>query len=246
MTEPDPPNQPEGDSPRAEPPPVPLAPPATVLPATPPGPRSRGEADADPLSARELARVLWRPDLLVEYTLGRHRSLLENLARREALVAVVAMLLLTGLAATVPYGLCSPARNPWKIAVLFTGSLLLCVPSLHVFAQYLGIRRSVLQNLALGLLITSTAGLVLFGFFPIIWFIDLTTDAAEAKIVSVQSISLGLLAVAWLMGVIHMGRCLVLPRSLHRPRDGMALLVLVWLGLLIFVTYRMARFLELL
>jgi hypothetical protein len=199
----------------------------------------------EPFSAAELRRAFVRPHLIVEYVLGGRDRLASNLSSAQALGLLVGLLLVTSLAATIPYGVLSPARNVWKVAVLYTGSLLICFPCLHVFAQFLGFRYRVEQNLALSLVITSAAGLFTFGFFPIIWFIDFSTDADVALTVSVAGLSVWLLAVSLLMGIVQMGRCLMPRNGLAGQRRAFGWLVALWMPVLVFITYRMARVLAL-
>ena len=134
-------------------------------------------AKAEPFSERELMQALARPHRIIECVLGGKERLAANLTSGQALGWLVLLLLATSLLSTIPYGAFSPTRTFWKIAVLYTGSLLLCFPCLHTFAEFLGFRLGLGRTFALALVITSVAGLFTFGFFPIIWFIDFTTQA---------------------------------------------------------------------
>ena len=87
---------------------------------------------------------------MVEYILGGADRLARSLAEGRALWAIAAVLMAASVLATVPYGLLSPAASPWKIATLFTGSLLICFPCLYVFGQFLGFKLDLAQNLAPG------------------------------------------------------------------------------------------------
>ena len=128
---------------------------------------------------------------------------------------------------------------------LYTGSLGICFPCLHVFSQFLGFWFGFTQNLVLALLVTSVAAAFSLGFFPIIWFIDVTTHASADAAVDPARLSAILLAASLVMGVIQMFRCL-------GTRDGMAadarlfpFLIAGWLGLLVFITSRMGTVLSL-
>jgi len=203
-------------------------------------------AEAEPFSGWELRRALLRPYLIIEYVLGGRQRLARNLADGRSVWLLAGLLLAAGVVATIPYGALSPVRSFWKIAVLYTGSLLLCFPCLHVFTQFFGFRSSLGRDLALSLVITSVAGLFTFGFFPIIWFIDYSTRADPNAAVSPADLSVFLLGVSLLMGIVHMGRCLVVRRLADREAWSLLLLILLWIPLLIFIHYRMACLLELL
>ena len=205
-----------------------------------------GGPPVQPFSPEELRVAFLRPHRIVELILGRKERLARNLWQGRSLWVLALLLLLTSVVSTIPYGALSPTRSFWKIAILYTGSLLICFPCLHVFAQFLGFRLDLSQNFSLALVITSVAGLFTFGFCPIIWFIDYTTQYGAGKVVSPGGLSVFLLGFSLLMGIVHMGRCLLLQNG--RARDVALLWVLIglWLPLLTFITYRMARVLGLL
>ncbi|MDP6507161.1 MAG: hypothetical protein QF886_26275, partial [Planctomycetota bacterium] len=136
----------------------------------------------------------------------------------------------------------SPVGNYWKIAVLYTGSLLICFPCLQVFTQFIGYRFGLAQMLSLALVISGVAGLFSFGFIPIIWFIDFSTEAGTTAALSPRWLSTFLLAVSLVMGVIHMLRLLI---GSEQAKGFFPMLISFWLALLAFITYRMVYFLDL-
>jgi hypothetical protein len=208
--------------------------------------RAAPRRESAPFSDDELRRALLRPDLAMECALGGRERLTRNLAEGRGMWWLAGLLMATSLLAAVPYGVVAPRARFWNIAVLYTGSLLICFPCLHVFSQFLGMRFRLAQNLVLALLITSVAGLFTFGFFPIIWFIDATTQATRDTQIVPADLSVLLLAVSLAMGMVQMGRCLVAPNGLGRKAKQFPVLMAFWLVLLVFITYRMATVLALL
>jgi len=205
-----------------------------------------GAAPAEPFSDDELRRAFVRPDLAAEVALGGAERLCRNLAEARGLWWLAGLLLATSLVAAVPYGAVPPTASFWRIAALFTGSLAICFPCLHVFSQFLGFRLRLSQNLALSLVLTSVAGLFTLGFFPIVWFIAATVDAAPGSLVQPKGLSVMLLTLSLVMGMVQMGRCLVSRHGLSRQARPFPALMSVWLVLLAFITYRMALVLALL
>lgn len=195
------------------------------------------------LSGEELRRALVRPDLIFEYVLASRHRLRENLITARGIWWLAAMLLSVSLVSTVPYGAVSPIRSFWKVAVLFVGSVLICLPCLHVFSQFLGMRIDLGKTLALALIITSVAGLFTFGFAPIIWFIDYTTEAGPDAAITPRGLSVFLLCFSLLMGIGRMVTCLPVRRAKDAP--WLPLLMIPWIALTVFITCRMARLLEL-
>ena len=156
---------------------------------------------------------------------------------------LAAMLLSVSLVSTVPYGAISPVRSFWKVAVLFAGSVLICFPCLHVFSQFLGLPGGPGRYLALALMISGVAGLFTFGFAPIIWFIDYTTEAGPDAAVTPYGLSGFLLIFSLVMGIGRMVSCL--PMASGKETLCLPLLIIHWVALMAFITYRMARLLEL-
>jgi len=197
---------------------------------------------ATPFSDRELRLAAIRPHRIAEYVLGQKERLSKNVGEEQNLPFLVLLLTLCGIVSAVPYGAAPPVRGAWKIALLYMGSLVICFPSLFVFAQYLGLRLTLAQNAVLALIVGSVAGLFTFGFFPIIWFIDYTTSSTAS--ITSRHLSSVLLSVSFLLGSVHM------LRYMNLSEDGVQsgwqrALVGCWVCLLAFITYRMASLLEL-
>ena len=193
--------------------------------------------------ALELRRSLVRPHTILEIVLAERGRLVATVCKHSNLTVLVAVMVATSIAFTVPFALVRGPRQAADIAALFLGSTLLCFPSLQVFSSYLGVRATVAQNLALTLLVPSAAALFCFGFFPIYWFLDATM--AEGSAVSAGAIAIGLLTVSLVLGLAHLNRCLLVDSALSGLRSSWPLLV-GWQSLLVFITYRMAVALQIL
>ena len=196
-----------------------------------------------PFDDAELRLLLHKPSRALQVVLAERQRLAASIAAARTPWLLVLVLLGCTVLTALPYGCVLGLAAWWKIAALFGGSVLLCFPSLQVFGSYLGSRMLPVQNLALALVISAVAALFTLGFFPIVWFLDLTMrggdwiDGAQASVV--------LLAVALLAGIGQLAHCVALDRSL-RPLPSSYLMLLVWQLLVTFVTWRMARALGLL
>ncbi len=207
--------------------------------------RSRSSGPAEPLgdagrplSPGEMRRALVRPDLMAAQVLGSVDRLAGNFSTGESLGLLTVVLAATSLVAAVPFGAFSPVGSFWKVSVLFTGSLLICLPSLHVLLQFLGFRITLVRNLSLSLVITATAALFTLGLCPIVWFIDLTTRAGDDSVVTPAGLTRALLGLSLLLGIVQMRRCLA--ASSLGDGGGMRYAIFAWVPLLVFIVWRMA------
>ena len=219
----------------------------TTLP--PPFPPADGAAiaaapePAAPFAAAELRTCLVRPQRMLDVVLVERGRLVASVLQPANAIALTAALLVCAVAFAVPFGLVEGVRRGGHVAMLFLGSVLLCFPSLQVFGSYLGVRLSIAQNLAIALLIPSAAALFTFGFFPIHWFL-LWTMSADASLTT-SGVRISLLAVSLLLGLSHCNRCLFLDPNLKAFRSNWPLWI-AWQALLLFITWRMARALDML
>jgi hypothetical protein len=197
-------------------------------------------APAEPFSAGDLWRAAVRPHLLVEYVLGNKDRLASTVSCGSAAWTLAGLLMVASVLATIPYGLLSPTGSAWKVAAVFTWSLLICFPALYVFGQFLGLGLSMGRSLALAMVLAGTAGLFTFGFFPIIWFLTFSIRADAASAVSPRDLSAVLLCVSMLMGIVQMLRCLTACEALSKRFPVAPVVFVPWILLLIFITYRMA------
>ena len=218
-----------------QPPSVPSAAGAAIAAGTP-------VPDA-PFTTAELRSCLVRPQRLLDVVLVERGRLVASVLQPANAIALAAALLVCAVAFAVPFGLVEGVRRGGHVAMLFLGSVLLCFPSLQVFGSYLGVRLSIAQNLAIALLIPSAAALFTFGFFPIHWFL-LWTMSADASLTT-SGVRIALLAVSLLLGLSHCNRCLFLDPNLKAFRSSWPLWI-AWQALLLFITWRMARALDML
>lgn len=201
-------------------------------------------AAAAPYSAAELKAVLRRPHKVVEVVLAERGRLAASLSDRRSLGLLAVVLFLASVIFALPYGAVLEPDQLWRIVQLFAGSALICFPALHVFGAFLGFRVDIGQSLALTLIITSVSALFSLGFFPILWFLrTVMSDEASAEVL--HGISVGLLVISFGAGLAHVLRCMSDPATGRPFGSGFAVVVAIWQCLLVFITYRMALFLEL-
>ena len=201
--------------------------------------RHKEKASAVPFDAAELRTVFVRPLRVLDIVFSDRKRLAETIAEGKVVHLLTAVLLYGSVLFALPYGAVLAREDFWKVAVVFVGSLGICLPSLQVFGSYVGLRIGTGQNLALGLVITSVAALFTFGFFPILWFLRATM--LEDSTVTPSHLSVILLVFSLLAGIVHLYRCL--PRFVGAVSTYVAL-TLFWQVLFIFITHRMARLLE--
>lgn len=197
-----------------------------------------------PFSRQELNRTFAMPFRLLEVVLAERGRLVANIAGKKELIRLAVAMLLGSVMFALPYGAVLDPGRCWDIAVLFVGSMVICLPSLQVFSAYLGVTITFTQNLALALIITTASALFCFGFFPILWFLR-STMAEDSGVVTAEHISIGLLTISLIAGISQLNRCVFIDKALSKMRSN-PLLLLFWQGLLVFITYRMATVLEIL
>ncbi len=211
----------------------PAAPSPAVPAATPPA--------ATPISDGELQALLRSPGRAFDLLLGSRARLAATIGDERPPLGLCLALLVGTLVASVPFGLVHGGAALWKIAALFGGSVLLCWPSLQVFAAYLGSRLRPAQSLALALMIAAVASLFTLGFAPILWFLQVTMEHGDH--VDAKDAATGMLALAMLAGLLQLARCAGEDVRLRAHRSFG--LLLVWQLLVVFVALRMARALDL-
>ncbi len=192
------------------------------------------EAPPRPFDDREMWALYNRPHALLDVVLAQWPRLVATVREDHHTRLLAAAMLAASLLCTLPYGMVVGIDAAWRIPALFLGSLLICFPALHVFAAYIGGRNTLGQNLALALVMSTTAGFFTLAFAPIVWFLG-ATSADQASIGAGQ-LSAAFLAVAFLGGLGHLNRC-VWARG---ESAGGRFVVMTWQILLGFITLRMA------
>lgn len=199
-------------------------------------------ADAAPFDTRELRAVALRPHRALDLVLVERARLAKTIAGGENLLLLIAILLATSVLAALPFGAVLGPHRVLRVAALNVGSVALCFPALHVWSGYLGCKNRLGQDLVLALLVSAVAGLFALSFAPIVWFVRLTTSPGS---ISVGSVSAGLMALSVLAGVVHLARTVGEQARALSPTRGHRLVMVAWIGLLLFVVQRMAGYLEL-
>ena len=226
-----------------------LTPPATpeppFPPSAPPSRRPSPPTPPTPWTAAELARALRRPDELLEIVLGGPERLALHAREGIGLAPLLRLLLVAATLFAIPYGCVFGIAAWWKIALLYLGSTLLCVPSLHVFATYLGLGVRLAPLLLLALALPAVAALFTAGFAPILGFLKWTMGtASRGDSISWRDLSDWLLSAALLAGVGQLWRCLA-AAPFARRSGGFAWLLAPWLLVFLYVLARMATVLGL-
>jgi FtsH-binding integral membrane protein len=195
---------------------------------------------AEPLTDADLAGVWRTPHRIAEIFLGRWRAIADYIWKTPAPVRLLALQLVIGVLAALAYGLVWDAERPWSIAALYGGSVLLCVPALHVFGCYFGGARRATQDLAMALTLSTTAALFTFGFAPVLWFLKATMHSGTDGI-AVPVLSVTLLAAAFVAGLGQLARTV----GRGPVSASQSLLVGCWGLLVAAICWRMAQVLEL-
>lgn len=215
--------------------------PETML-ASPP-PRHPTPTLPAPLESREIREAMIKPHLSVEVLLSDPYRLVATLPERSATLWLALLTACASVLCAVPFGLVLGLERFWQVAVLFFGSQLICLPSLHVFSLFVGCRVSLAQSFVFGTMVSAVAALFSLGFAPIAWFLSATMPA-DGSALAGHYINLLLLTASLGAGLVHLGRCLA---AGYRRRIGPHPWVLAgWTVLLLFITYRMAGTLGLL
>jgi hypothetical protein len=195
-----------------------------------------------PFSGAELRRLFVAPQRALELFVSERRRLAVTIASGNRLGLVLLGLLLVSAVFVVPFAAVPGLDRIWRVPALFLGSLAICFPALHIIGAYFGSRCSVYQNLCLSLIITAVAALFTVAFAPILWFFHATM--AAGAMVTTGQLFVVFLAVALLAGIVHLGRVLLADRAMRRLGVASLLSLYLWQHLLAFITYRMARVLD--
>ena len=113
------------------------------------------------------------------------QRLIEAIARDEGLTPASVILLLWGLVFHALYGLAMSLFGGWEVAIMGAAkapliavcSILLCMPSLYVFASVGGLPISVSQAFALASCVVAMVGLLLLGLTPVAWLFSVSTNS---------------------------------------------------------------------
>lgn len=194
--------------------------------------------DQSPHSLEELQRALREPHQLLRLVLVQKERLHHSIARDGHLWWLVGSLALGTLLYAIPFGAVLGPSQFWRISALLLGPIAICVPSLHVVGAFIGSRLQLSQTLALCLVIAAVASLFTFGFFPIIWFLGATMETSS--LITPGGMAVFLLCVSQLAGVVQFLRSQRAVALLREFKVTFQVLLVGWLFLHSFITFRLA------
>lgn len=186
----------------------------------------------------ELNTATWNPVAAIDVILAQHERWTANVVEKHDQGRMVTLLLMWAVVFALPYGLVLSLPQVGHIAMLFLGSVALCLPSLHVVSAYLGLRVHVMQSLAFAAVVATVASIFSFAFAPILWFLHATTDGGESQ-ATLAALSGLLLSLAALAGAGHGMRSLRFAGGID-GRATFGIVVLLWQVLLLFIGVRMS------
>jgi hypothetical protein len=105
----------------------------------------------------------------------------DRVAERSVALLVVAAVMCAAYGAVLGLfgGGLQPLLAAAKLPIIVIGSALLCTPTLYVFNALGGSRLGYLQTVALALLFSAAASMMLIAFAPIAWFFGVSTEGAS-------------------------------------------------------------------
>jgi hypothetical protein len=194
--------------------------------------------EPQPFSRQELSAMLRAPLRMADLVLGERRRLVANIAQEHRLPSL--LLVLAGATAgfALPFGAVLGPAHFWRVAALLLGGLAICVPSLHVFGRYLGARLSGAQTLSVSLAATAVVSLFTLAFAPIVGFLRVTMTSSRD--VSWEGIAFLLMTGALLAGIGQLFRLLRGAPALRALGPSLGPVLIPWLGLYLFITFRLA------
>ena len=196
------------------------------IPVSPPPPPIPPEGSAVG-AGRLVAALLKAPEMVAHALASDHRG---SLTPAFTFLAVaVACHAVFGLAVGLFGGWTVGLMNVVKAPLVAVCSLLLCFPSLYVFACVAGAPLSVSQALTLGCSCLAMVGLLLVGLAPVAWLFAVSTQSLPFIV--------ALALVIWLVAVSFAARYVGKLRAsvLFRRQGGIKL----WFLILIIVTLQM-------
>lgn len=186
--------------------------------------------------------MLRAPLRMVDLILGERRRLVANVAQEHRLPSLLLVLVAATALFALPFGAVLGPHGFWRVAALLLGGLAICVPSLHVFARYLGAGFTWAQTLTVSLAAAAVTALFTFAFAPILGFFRVTMSASS--VVTPAAMAVWLLIFAFAAGIGQLFRLALGDRAVARHLRAAAIPVLIpWVLLYVFITVRLAGFL---
>jgi hypothetical protein len=162
----------------------------------------------------------------------------DRVAERSVALLIVAAVMCAAYGAVLGLfgGGMQPLLAAAKLPIIVIGSALLCTPTLYVFNALGGSRLGYLQTVALALLLSAAAAMMLVAFAPIAWFFGVSTEGAPFM----RGLHLAVFAIAALFGL----RLLNVARRYLEFRGGGTILgpglFFIWSVLVLLVGAQMA------
>lgn len=205
--------------------------------------RSAPRPPAEPRPSADFLAAIVNPLRAVDVVLATPARSRSNVERGVGLLELILLLVVSSAIYAVPFGLVLGWDAWWKIGVLTLGSTVICLPSLHVFGAFIGLRTTPAQITALAMTLPAAAALFSAGFSPILAFLRATFDPTSDTVTWI-ALAKVLLGASVFAGAIQLGR--TIPR-LRDERGASALIFLIpaWLAVLAYVLVRMVRVLDL-
>ena len=114
------------------------------------------------------------PWKLIDMVLARRDRIAATMRDETNAGYLILMLLTVSLLFPVPFSLMSDRKTYYDVTLIYTGTLLICFPSLFIFSRYLEIDLSPAQVALVALLISACASILSLGWAPVIWFVKTT------------------------------------------------------------------------
>lgn len=194
----------------------------------------------EPFTRDELLAALVRPHRWIDLVLTERKRWTCTVTMERHAGLLVAIMLAASLLYALPFGFVLGFDRFWHIAALYLGSVAICLPSLHIFAGYLGLGLRAGQSFSLGVLVSSVASIFSVGFAPIVLFLSATMSAPD----TMRVVACVLLGVSLLAGMGQLMRTLRI-RAEQEKVGNLLALMMVWQSLLLFISFRMGVFLGL-
>jgi hypothetical protein len=199
--------------------------------------------EPQPFSRQELRGMIRAPLRMADLVLGARQRFIANVAQEHRLPTLLLALTIATVVFALPFGAVLGLARFWRVAVLLLGGLAICLPSLHIFGRYLGARMSWAQTLSVSLAATAVTSLFTLAFAPIIGFLRATmNDAGE---VPWEAMAVLLLIGAFAAGIAQLFRMLRGASALRALGPSLGLVLIPWLALYCFITFRLANVLSL-
>jgi hypothetical protein len=174
-----------------------------------------------------LAALLKNPAQLAAHMAGERRLFSAALA---LLLQAAVMYAIFGFAMGLFDGLRTAGMDAVKVPLVAVATLLLCLPSLYIFACVGGAPLSCGQTFMLGASCMAMQGLLLTGLAPVVWLFATSTQSVPFVVTMIFCI--------WIIALIFMGR--YIGKLQMAPLFARAGGIKFWVVILLMVTLQMA------